>query len=55
MKILDLIEHIPDLRKVGKVKYSLNTIIFGTVCAILSGAESWRDIHDYCTVKFNWL
>lgn len=55
MKILDLIEGIPDPRKLGKVKYSLSTIIFGTVCAILSGAESWRDIHDYCTVKLNWL
>ena len=55
MRILDLIEDFPDPRMFGKVKYSLSAIVFGTICGILSGAESWSDIHDYCSVKFDWI
>jgi predicted transposase YbfD/YdcC len=55
MKILDLIEDFDDPRTFWKVKYSLSTIVFGTICGILSGAESWRDIHDYCSIKFDWI
>ena len=55
MRILDLIENFPDPRVFGKVKYSLSAIVFGTICGILSGAESWSDIHDYCSIKFEWI
>jgi len=55
MRILDLIKDLPDPRMAGKVKYSLSAIVFGTICGILSGAESWGDIHHYCKVKLSWL
>lgn len=55
MRILDLIEDFPDPRMSGKIKYSFSAIIFGTICGILSGAESWSDIHDYCVIKFDWI
>jgi predicted transposase YbfD/YdcC len=55
MKILSLIEDIPDPRMEGKVVHNLGTIIFVSLCGILSGCESWSDICDYCEVKKDWL
>jgi len=39
----------------GKVQHNLSAIIFGTLCGILSGCESWNDIRDYCSTKQSWL
>lgn len=55
MKLLDIIEEIPDPRMLGKIKHSLSTIIFVSLCGILSGCETWNDIKDYCRVKKAWL
>ena len=55
MKILTRIEEIADPRMVGKVRHKLSTIIFVTLCGILSGCEDWNDIRDYCKVKKEWL
>jgi len=35
----------------GKIRHNLSVIIFGALCGILSGCESWNDIKDYCKVK----
>ena len=51
MKILDIIEEIPDPRTQCKIKYNLKTILFTSLCAILSGCENWEDIKSYCKVK----
>lgn len=55
MSVLDLIEKIPDPRMEGKVKHNFGSIIFVTLCGILSGCESWGDIQDYCETKLKWL
>ena len=39
----------------GKVKHKLSSIIFMTLCAVLSGCECWSDIEDYCITKKEWL
>ena len=55
MKILEMIEDIPDPRMSGKVQHKLSAIIFTALCAVLSGCESWSDIEDYCEIKKDWL
>lgn len=55
MSILDLIEELPDPRMEGKVKHNFTSVIFVTLCGILSGCESWSDIQDYCEAKLKWL
>ena len=41
MSILDLIEDIPDPRMRGKVTHKLSSIVFTTLCVMLSGCENW--------------
>jgi predicted transposase YbfD/YdcC len=55
MKLLELIEEIPDPRMENKVVHKLSTILFVALCGILSGCESWFDICDYCEAKKEWL
>jgi predicted transposase YbfD/YdcC len=55
MNILDLINQIPDPRMVGKVIHNLGSIIFVTLCGVLSNCETWSDISDYCEIKKDWL
>ena len=55
MKILDLINDMPDPRMTGKVRHYFSTIIFTALCGILSGCESWIDIQHYCAAKKGWL
>ena len=55
MKILSLIEEIPDPRMEGKVIHNLSSILFVSLCGILSGCENWSDIRAYCEIKKKWL
>jgi predicted transposase YbfD/YdcC len=55
MDILEFIEQLSDPRIEGKVKHSLKSILFGALCGVLSGCESWFDIADYCEAKHEWL
>jgi predicted transposase YbfD/YdcC len=55
MQALELIKDIVDPRMPGKIKHGFCTIVFTTLCGILSGCESWEDIYDYCEVKQGWL
>ena len=48
MNILDIMEETEDPRQESKVKHKLNTLIFVTVCGVLSSCESWQDLSDYC-------
>ena len=45
MKILELIDDIPDPRMLGKVRHKLGTIIFTALCGVLSGCDDWIDIN----------
>ena len=55
MNIPELIDARPDPRQEGKVKHKLSSIIFVTLCGILSNCESWSDISAYCEIKYEWL
>lgn len=55
MKILQLLEAIPDPRMKNKVVHPLSTILFVAICAILSGCECWEDLELYCKMKYKWL
>ena len=55
MRLLELIEDLPDPRMQGKVQHNFRAIVFVTMCGILSGCESWVDIADYCEAKLEWL
>lgn len=55
MNIIDLIDEMPDPRMEGKIKHNFGTIIFVTLCGVLSGCESWGDICHYCDTKRKWL
>jgi len=52
---LDYFDDIEDPR-VGKNKmYSANEILFVTICSIICGAESWRDMVDFGSLKLDFL
>lgn len=55
MKILSVLNDIPDPRMLGKVMHPLSTILFVTLCGVLSGCETWEDIEIYCEAKLYWL
>ena len=54
-EFLDLLGEINDPRDQKKVLYSLPSIIFITLCAVLCGAASWSDVADFGEAKQNWL
>lgn len=52
---LDYFDDIEDPR-IGKNRiYSAHEILFVTICSIICGAESWRDIVDYGNLKLYFL
>jgi predicted transposase YbfD/YdcC len=55
MTLIDCFSFIPDPRQDYKVKYSLTTLLFTTLCAVLCGCQSWLDISDFCDAKQAWL
>jgi len=55
MLILDLIHEIDDPRLRGKVHHPLETILFITLCAVLSGSDTWSDIELYGRGKKDWF
>ncbi|OOE36575.1 hypothetical protein BZG04_07090, partial [Salinivibrio kushneri] len=38
---------IKDIRQEGKVEHTLSDIILITICAVLSGHDTWKGISDY--------
>ena len=47
-------ETITDPREAWKVEHNLHEIVTMTVCAVVSGRETWEDIVDFCRVKEAW-
>ncbi len=50
MELKKLMEHIsiiPDYRQAWKVEHKLSDILLLTICAVISGAESWVRIPLY--------
>lgn len=48
-------DEVPDPRQLSKVRYPLSEILFLTLCAMISGAESWEDIEIYGASKLPLL
>lgn len=46
---------LSDYRDASKVNYSLEEILFLTVCAVMSGSQSYEEVSDYGEMKLEWL
>ena len=53
--IIDHFTELEDPRIDRRKRHSLIDIIVVTVCAVISGAETWEDIEDYGKYKEEWL
>lgn len=51
----ECIQQIYDPRDKKKIKYSLYSIIIMSICALLSGANNWVEISQYCKERKRWL
>ncbi len=52
---LNYFEDIEDPRSGDNTRYSVSEILLVTLCAIIAGAESWRDLVDYGKIKLEFL
>ena len=52
---MELEIELSDIRQDAKLLYPLNEILFLTIAAVLSCAESWRQIYDYGVEKIDFL
>lgn len=55
MNLFEILSFIPDPRQDYKIKYSLTTLLFTTLCAVLCGCQTWLDVSDFCEAKKSWL
>jgi predicted transposase YbfD/YdcC len=53
--IVDHFEELVDPRLGRNRRHDLIDIVVLTVCAVISGAETWEDIEDYGKCKLKWL
>ena len=53
--LLKLFSNLDDSRMQGMIIYPLNYIILIAFLAILGGADTWQEIHDFGQEKRNWL
>jgi len=47
MCFIDHFSALDDLRKDINIRYDFLDIVFLTVCAVVSGAEGWKDIKQF--------
>lgn len=52
---LDHFETLEDPRSERNKIYRMSEVLLRTICALLSGAEGWRDIEDFGTTHLNYL
>src|SRR5579872_947848 len=52
---LDYFDDLEDPRVNRTKVYPLNEILFIVICAIICGADSWRDFVDFGETKFDYL
>ena len=53
--ILNHFNSMPDPRVERTKRYPLIEIIFLSICAVTSGADGWKAIHDFGEIKLGWL
>lgn len=52
------VEHfccIKDPRQKAKIDYPFFDLLFGSLCAIIAGAEGWKDIQEYIDGHLSWF
>ena len=52
---MDHFEELVDPRLGRNKRHTLIDIVVLTVCAVISGAETWEDIEDYGKYKLEWM
>lgn len=55
VSFLDHFEELEDPRIDRKKLYSIEEILFTTLCAVICGAEGWQDVEDYGNIKIEYL
>jgi predicted transposase YbfD/YdcC len=53
--IIDHFNELADPRLGRNRRHKLIDIVVLTVCAVISGCETWEDIEDYGEFKIDWL
>lgn len=55
VSIIEIFRPVEDPRIDRSKRYALIEIIFVTICAVLSGFETWEEIEDFGNEKLTWL
>jgi len=55
MQIVQIFEKVPDFRTGKKIFHLLSDILISTLCAVLSGADDFEEIAEYCREKEEFL
>ncbi|WP_373569557.1 transposase family protein [Enterobacter bugandensis] len=55
MCFIDHFSVLDEPRKDINIRYGFLDIVFLTVCAVVSGAEGWKDIKQFGDEKIEWL
>uniref|UniRef100_UPI0040482C0C ISAs1 family transposase n=1 Tax=Flavobacterium sp. TaxID=239 RepID=UPI0040482C0C len=54
-KIISIFSKIEDNRRVLSNDYDLNSILVSSIISVISGANTWNEIEEYCVEKEEWL
>ncbi|MBM7072831.1 transposase family protein, partial [Shewanella sp. 202IG2-18] len=46
---------LDDKRQSSKVTYTLFDILFTSLCAVIAGADGWKDIQEYAEGHLDWF
>ena len=46
---------ITDERQSAKVTYTMFEVLFGSLCAVIAGAQGWFDIREYILGHHQWF
>ena len=53
--LLERFADLPDPRAEGRTDHDLLDIVVLALCALMSGAEGWDDMEDWCREREAWL
>lgn len=53
--LLSSFSSLSDPRVKNRSEYPLETIVFITICAVVSGANTWKDIESFGKMKIPWI
>lgn len=54
-KLVSIFSKMEDKRRVLSNHYDLNSILVSAIISVISGADTWNDIEEYCKEKEKWL